>query len=97
MVQVDLIRRYALKKVNEMRVFISLLPEREDVALSRLYGVEGAKTAAAIADFVLVQLGHVPPEARRNSPTYLEARKIMPDEAAMPPPKETLSVKAKGR
>ena len=83
--QVDLIRRYALKKVNELRIFISQLPEREDTALTRLYGVEGAKTAASIADFVLVQLGHCPPEMtpEGTSPTIREARKVMPDKAAM--------------
>jgi len=97
MQQVDLIRRYTLKKVNELRVYISMLPEREMVALERLHGVEGVKTATAIADFVLVQLGHVPPEATRFSPTMREARKIIPDDAAIPPQKETLSVKAKGR
>ena len=85
MQQVDLIRRYALKKVNELRIFVSTLPVREDTALERLYGVEGAKTAEAIANFVLVQLGHCPPESGRKSPTYAEARKIMPDKAAMPP------------
>lgn len=85
MQQVDLIRRYTLKKVNELRIFISQLPQREDRALERLYGVEGVKTAASIADFVLVQLGHVPPEATEEgtSPTVRAARKIMPDKAAL--------------
>jgi hypothetical protein len=82
--QVDLIRRYALKKVNELRIFVSTLPVREETALHRLYGTEGVKTAAAIADFVLVQLGHCPPENGRSSPTVEAARKIMPTKAAMP-------------
>jgi hypothetical protein len=83
--QVDLVRRYTIKKVNEIRIFISGLPERESTALDRLYGVEGVKTASAIADFVLVQLGHVPPAMveEGTSPTVREARKVMPDRAAM--------------
>lgn len=84
MQQVDLIRRYSLKKVNEIRIFISTLPMREDDALKALYGTDGVKTAAAIADFVLVQLGHCPPEHTRMSPTVREARKVMPGKAAMP-------------
>ena len=88
MIQVDLVRRYSLKKVNELRMFISMLPQREEVALQRLYGVEGVKTAAAIADFILVQLGHCPPDMAHDSPTVREARKIMPDKAAMPEPRK---------
>lgn len=85
MKQVDLIRRYTLKKVNEIRIFVSGLPEREDDALQKLYGTQGAETAANIADFVLVQLGHIPPAVNpKQSPTMRAARKIMPDMAAMP-------------
>lgn len=101
MIQVDLIRRYALKQVNALRIFISMLPEREHTALARLHGVEGARTATAIADFVLVQLGHVPPEAERDgnpakSPTFKAARSIMPDDAALPP-KENHNGRQAGR
>lgn len=90
MQHVDLIRRYSIKQVNALRIFISTLPAPDQTALSRLYGVEGVKTAAAIADYVLVQLGHCPPEmnAQGTSPTVREARKIMPDKAAMPEPKK---------
>lgn len=85
MKQVDLIRRYTLKKVNEIRLFISSLPEREQVALERLCGSAGTETAARIAEFVLSQLGHVPPAgiAQIDTPaptrdTLKAARKAMP-------------------
>lgn len=84
MQHVDLIRRYSIKQVNALRIFISTLPNPDHLALSRLYGVEGVKTAATIADYVLVQLGHCPPEATRMSPTVRAAREIMPDKSAMP-------------
>lgn len=84
MTHVDLIRRHSIKYVNSLRIFISTLPSPDRLAMERLYGVEGVKTAASIADFVLVQLGHCPPEATRMSPTVRAAREIMPDKAAMP-------------
>lgn len=85
MIQVDLIRRYTLKKVNELRIFISMLPDKEQEALEKLHGPEGYKTAARIADYVLAELGHTPPEAtEKQSPTLREAKRVMPTKAAMP-------------
>lgn len=76
--QVDLIRRYSLRKVKELRIFISCLPTREQEALEKLGGVEGAKTAARIADFILQELGHKPPaETPKQSPTMRAAVQIL--------------------
>lgn len=77
--QVDLIRRYSLRKVKELRIFISCLPTREQEALEKLGGVEGAKTAARIADFILQELGHKPPAMtpEGTSPTLRAARQVV--------------------
>lgn len=79
MQQVDLIRRYTLRKVKELRIYISCLPTREQEALEKLGGVEGVKTAARIADFVLQELGHKPPAmtAEGTSPTLRAARQVV--------------------
>ena len=76
--QVDLIRRYSLRKVNEIRLFISQLPTREQIALERLHGAEGIKVAARIADFILSELGHPLPVTIDDSPTIRAARTIIP-------------------
>lgn len=84
--QVENVRKHVIQYVNKLRMYIADLQPKEEDALPHLYGVEGYKTATAIADFVLVQLGHCPPEATRMSPTMRTARKIMPGLAAMPEP-----------
>ena len=88
---VDLIRRYTLRKVNELRIYISSLPEREDTALQKLYGQVGIDTAARIAEFVLACLGHEPPAGVASSKlereptidTLKAAKKVTPGRAAM--------------
>ena len=77
--QVDLIRRYTLRKVKELKIFVSCLPQREEQALAKLGGVEGVKTAARIADFVLQELGHAPPttDSGGSSPTIKAARQAL--------------------
>lgn len=79
MIQVDLIRRYTLRKVKELRIFISCLPAREQEAMEALAGAEGNKTAARIADFVLQELGHPPPAMppEGTSPTVRAARQML--------------------
>lgn len=79
MQQVDLIRRYTLRKVKELRLFISCLPVREEEALRKLGPDEGVKTAARIADFVLQELGHPAPrlDVHGDSPTVKAARQSM--------------------
>lgn len=91
MENVDLIRRYALKKINELRIFVSMLSPREEMALQRLHGPDGVKTAATIADHILLQLGHCPPNpANESSQTIRDARKVMPDRAANRPKRSKL-------
>lgn len=79
MQQVDLIRRYTLRKIKELRIFISCLPMREQEALEALCGSEGNKTAARISDFILKELGHPPPQMSSNgeSPSIKAARQIV--------------------
>lgn len=77
---VDLVRRYVLRKVNDLRIYISMLSPLELEALKRLQGPDGVKTATRIADYVLQELGHEPPQIDEagNSPTVKAARKVMP-------------------
>lgn len=79
MVQVDLIRRYTLRKIKELRIFISCLPTREQEALEALGGAEGNKTAARISDFILAELGHpLPqPDSKGESQTIKAARQMI--------------------
>lgn len=78
MKQVTLIRGYTLRKLKELRMFISCLPEREEEALQAMNGPEGVKTAAAIADYVLEQLGHpAPKNTADGSPTLKAARQVV--------------------
>lgn len=78
--QVDLIRRYTIRKLKELKIYISMLPTREQVAMERLDGAEGVKTAARIADFVLQELGHTPPaETPKQSPTMRAAKQMIGD------------------
>lgn len=75
--QVDLIRRYTIRKLKELRIYISCLPVREDEALKRLSGMQGERTAAIITDHVLTQLGHTPSVLTNGSQTARAARKQM--------------------
>ena len=58
MEQTELIRRYALKKMRELKIFVSMLEQHEDLALRRLEGAEGEKVIASIVDFTMAQLGY---------------------------------------
>lgn len=77
MQQIDLIRRYSLRKVRELKSFISCLPTREEEAMKALDGSEGVKTAARIADFILSELGHPAPNFADDSPTVKAARQVV--------------------
>lgn len=75
--QVDLIRGYVLRKMRDLKIYISMLPTREEDALRALDGNEGMKTACRIADFVLEQFGHEAPKTiKSDSPTLRAARKV---------------------
>ena len=78
----DLIRRYVLRKLKDLRIFISCLPDHEPEALSAMEGAKGTQVAARIADFVLEQLGHRAPREDAispdgKSPSLREARKMV--------------------
>ena len=78
--QVDLIRGYVFRKIRELKIFISMLPDREEDALKALSGTEGTKNAAEIADFVLERFGHKAPKVHANydSVTRKQARALGP-------------------
>lgn len=79
MKQVTIIRGLMLRKLKEFRILVTCLPETEHEAIARLSGTEGVKTAAAITDFVLQQLGHEPPsiDSGGSSPTIKAARQLV--------------------
>jgi len=77
--QVDLIRGRILRSLQQLSIYISCLPIREQQALENLSGVEGQKTYARITDFVLVQLGHAEPQgAQENSRSYRDSKAFTP-------------------
>jgi len=77
--QVDLIRGRILRSLQQLSIYISCLPIREQQALENLSGVEGQKTYARITDFVLVQLGHAEPQgALENSRSYRDSKAFTP-------------------
>ena len=74
MQQVELIRGYTINRcIRQLKIFISTLPEREDVALEMLTGELGAKTAGEIADFILNKLGHRSPGVQ--DPRFSQSRR----------------------
>jgi len=77
--QVTLIRNRVLSSIKSLKIWISCLPQTEHEALKRLEGADGNRTAARIADFILQELGHQPPEvdASGHSPTIKAARSAM--------------------
>ena len=75
--QVDLIRGRTLRLLQQLSIYISCLPVREQEALERLSGIEGQKTFANITDFVLIQLGHPPSEGMPEfKSSYRDAKKF---------------------
>lgn len=65
MIQVDLIRGRILRSMREIGIYISCLPIREQTALEALSGPTGQQTYARIADYILTELGHEPPECKK--------------------------------
>jgi len=74
---VHLTRLHILQYVNRLRIYVSSLPESEPEAHSKLTGTEGVKTGARIADLVLQELGHPPPEVKEESKTVKVARQVL--------------------
>lgn len=66
MIQADLVRRYILRNLKGLRIYISCLSEREQVALERLSGPQGVETMARIVDYTMQQLGHEPTDFGEN-------------------------------
>ena len=71
---VHLLRGHILQYVNRLRIYVSSLPDSEPEVYARLTGPEGVKTAAKIADIVLVELGHLPPDT--ESKTHDDRRSV---------------------
>jgi len=75
---VDLIRRYVLRKLKDLRIYVSMLEPTELDALRAMEGSKGQMLAAKIADYVLEQLGHEGPKLEvSDSRTVREARKVI--------------------
>ena len=79
MKQVGIIRGIVLRKLKELRVLITCLPDTEHDAIAALSGTEGVKTAERITNYVLKELGHQPPEIKPEGTghTARAARKVM--------------------
>ena len=76
--QVDLIRGRSLRLLQQLSIYISCLPTREQTALERLSGVEGQKTFARIADYILLQLGHEEPQGQeQNRRSYRDSKEYV--------------------
>ena len=92
---VHLTRLHILQYIGRLRSYISSLPDSEPAAHSKLIGPEGIKTGAKIADFVLKELGHTPPEmtAQGTSPTMREAREVLESERRRSRPNSTLNAR----
>lgn len=58
MIAVDLIRRRILRSLEEIRIYISCLQDRENEALERLHGLSGIELRARVCDYILAELGH---------------------------------------
>ena len=75
---VELIRCYVLRKLKDLRIYVSCLQPAERDALSAMEGAKGQQVAAKIADYVLQQLGHdLPPPTGKDSRTLDAARRIV--------------------
>lgn len=81
LIQVDLIRGRTLRLLQQLSIYISCLPKREQEALERLSGPEGQRTFARITDFVLSELGHQVEEQEREEfrRSYRKAQNYAPD------------------
>jgi len=76
---VHLLRAHILQYTNRLRIYVSSLPDSEPGVYQKLSGTEGVKTAARIADRILAELGHPPPEMtpEGTSPTVRAARQAL--------------------
>lgn len=78
---VHLLRAHVLQYVNRLRIYVSSLPDSEPQVYEKLAGPEGVKTAAKIADIVLIELGHIPPVGEGKSyeerPSIKVARQVL--------------------
>ena len=76
---VELIRGYVLRKMKDLKIYVSCLEPTEMDALRAMDGVKGQQLAAQIADFVLDKLGHHAPQIGTNgdSPTMRQARHVI--------------------
>lgn len=75
---VEWTRGYILRKLRELRIFISNQSvSGYDVteAMAALSGPEGVRTSAEICDFILKKLGHNPAAMSANGATVRAARK----------------------
>lgn len=89
MIQVDLIRGRTLRLLQQLSIYISCLPEREQTALERMSGIEGQKTFARITEFVLVQLGNEPSKNQEQcQPSYRQAQNYAPEKFHVEPAQE---------
>jgi len=87
MIQVELIRGRTLRLLQQLSIFISCLPEREQTALEKMSGIEGQRTFARITEYVLVQLGNEPSTNQEQyQPSYRTAQKFVTDAIKEPEP-----------
>lgn len=74
---VDLIRGYVLRKLKDLRIYVSCLEPFEHDAMQAMDGAKGQQLAAKIADFVLEQLSHKPAPPGIRDQSLREARRII--------------------
>ena len=80
MKQVDLIRGRTLRLLQQLSIFISCLPEREETALQRLSGIGGQERFARITEYILVELGNEESHNKiQYQPSYRQAQNFVPD------------------
>lgn len=76
--QHSLLRGYVLRKLREIKIFVSMLPERDEAALQALSSVD---RVARITDDIMRGLGHDAGPMSANGSTVRAARKVVSAES----------------
>ena len=82
MKQPTLIRGRIERLLRDLRVHISMLPEREEVALLALEGPQALDNITEIANFIMAKLGH---SCTPSEPRFDKTRRAMAKRRGRPP------------